>query len=215
MSVLRLASDSTTRKRVFTRFAYDRSDVDTIAHEVAVLRTASYEGRLQQIRDAAGIPGEASLTDTKVLQRITRESRDVAQGILQSHNDDLRAYLATLPKGQSQKELAAAVKQWQSDRAQWKAKQIAATEGMTARVQADRDVGERNNLAVRVRVTPRESSEPKCADLVARGWMRREDATFDLPLHPACRHSFEYDTRLSAALKGRKTVWIGDTVEVA
>lgn len=207
-----LASEATVRRRVFARFALGPEDIDRLAREVAILRVASYEGRLQQLADAAGHKGEVQLADPAVLRRIARESRDVAAGMVSNHNDDLRAWLTRQERGQSQRALGGAARQWAQNRAIQHGKTAAYNEGMWGRNQAVRDVLDRNAVRVRVRAEPRSAAEPVCAGIVAGGWYEHRAAPA-LPAHPRCRHSWATDTRLVNVLGGRDRVWLGDWLE--
>lgn len=209
--IVALASAATVRRRVFARFAYGPEDIERLAKEIATVRVVAAEQRLAELRAAMGLPGRGrvAITDEVVLRAITRESRDAAAGIVMTHNRQLRAFLTRQPRDLSQRELAARVQEWERSRAEWKGKQIAFTEGMTARHQIDREVLTRNGLRVRARVTPQRAAEPICADLVARGWMEPH-ALPRLPAHPNCIHGLEYDTRLRAAIRTRTRVWLGD-----
>jgi hypothetical protein len=209
--IVALASAATIRRRVFARFAYGLDDIERLAREIATVRVAAAEQRLAELRAAMGLPGRGrvAITDDVVLRAITRESRDAAAGIVMTHNRQLREFLARQPRDLSQRKLAARVQAWERARAEWKAKQIAFTEGMTARNDIDREVLTRNGLRVRARVAPQRAAEPICAGLVARGWMEPHDLP-RLPAHPNCIHGLEYDTRLRAAVRARARIWLGD-----
>ncbi len=133
--IVALASGATIRRRVFERFAYGPDDIERLAKEIATVRVAAAEQRLAELRAAMGLPGRGrvAISDEAVLKAITRESRDAAAGIVMTHNRQLREFLARQPRDLSQRELAARVQAWERARAEWKAKQIAFTEGMTAR----------------------------------------------------------------------------------
>lgn len=210
-----LASAATIHRRVFERYALGEADVERIGREVAVLRTAAYEGRLQQLADAFGVPAERAIGigEPDVLRGITRNSRDSAMGIVRTHNNDLRRFLSAQPRALSQRDLVARVHEWEGERATWKARQIATTEGMDARGLADRDVLSRNNFAARVRATPARAAEARCQDLIGRGWINAADAPA-LPLHVGCVHGYEYDRRLATEAARRRSLWLGDWMEV-
>lgn len=214
-TLVSLAGAPSTRARSFKQFAMGPGDIEPLTKEVLTLRVAAYEGRLQQLMDSMGIPGEASLSDSAVLKRLQREARDTALSILNTHNDDLRSLINRQPKKLTQREISNLARAWEAERAGWKGKQIALTEGMRGRNQADQDVMKRNGLSPQKRVTPRESGEAKCADLVAQGWKRETDWHVSLPLHPSCIHGWEYRQPLSELVKGKERLWLGDWVDVS
>lgn len=214
LRLIRLASASTRRKRIFSRFAMDEKAQSAMQREVATTYVASYEARLRQLARTMGSSARVRLTDPEVLKRVNTETRDAALGILHTYNDELRNVVKNLPAGMSQKEMTAAVSKWQADRAVWKGKQIAKTTASLGRNDADRDVIEKNAIAIEQRVTPSQSAEPKCAALVARGWIKSDQVDFTLPLHPNCVHGWEYRRPLKNAIKGRTQLWIGDKVRV-
>jgi hypothetical protein len=206
------ASAATIRRRVYARYALDRVDIDAIAKEVAALRVVAYEDRLRELARSAGIQAAPKLTDTQVLKRISRESRDVAAGIVRTHNEHLRGFVQAQERGLSQRELAGRVRGMLDERAAWKRRDIAHTESMAGRNAAAVDVLRMNGARVRVRAEPRSSDEPQCAAIVARGWYELADAPA-LPLHPNCVHSWALDTRFAAVVKQRERLWLGDWLE--
>lgn len=210
MSLIALASNATTRKRVFQRFALGPDRIDGLAHEIAVLRIAAYEGRLAQLANAMGLNVQPSLYESNVLGKLQQDARDTAFGVIHTHNDDLRAFLAQQPRGLAQSELARRVQSWEGQRQDWKSQQIAVNEGYTAANQADRDVIKRNKIQTRMRVEPNEAKEPNCQELIDRGWMRESDVDFDLPLHIGCQHAFSYQESLADAVSDKDQVWLGD-----
>lgn len=203
------ASAATIRRRVFRRFAQDAADIDRLAREVAVLKAAAYEGRLQQLADAAGLGREVALSDPEVLRRLVRDSRDAAAGIVRTHNQDLRRFLAAQPRGTSQRELAARTRAHLEARAVRKAADIARTEGMAARNEAAIDVLRKNGIKTRVRAEPRRAAEPNCAAIVQAGWYEI-DRVPSLPAHPRCIHSWAYADSFVAAARARDLLWLGD-----
>lgn len=213
LPTIRLASAATNRKRVFSRFALDRSDITSVGREVAVTYTANYEARLRQLGRQIGTTTRARVTDTDVLKRIASESRDAGAGIVSTHNDDLRRFVNGLDPKLSQRQMSAAVREWLAKRAEWKGKQIATTVAMQARNDADRDVISKNQIEPEARVVPRDSLHPACIALVDRGWMKPGAIDFALPLHPNCRHGFEYRTPLKNALADKPAIWLGDTIK--
>jgi hypothetical protein len=207
-----LASDATARKRVLARFLWDQQRADALAKEIATLRTTAYEGRLAELMQAMGVPGEAHLYDPAVLKRVIADSRGSAASVLHTHNADLRQFVAAQPRGLSQRDLASRVKAWEAERADWKHRQIVDTEGQSARNQADDDVLRENGISSQRRAVPSSASEPLCAALVARGWMNATDSP-ELPLHPGCKHGWEYRRDLSKAVAGKPRIWAGQWIE--
>lgn len=213
MTIAELASEATIRKRVFASNAIGEHEIDRMAREISVLRVASYEGRLQQLADSMGLDAEPSLRDTQALKRITTASRDSAISILNTHNDDLRAFLAAQPRGATQAELSTAVKTWKRDRAVWKSAQIVRTEGMAGRDDADRDVITKNSFRVQKRLTPGRGCTAFCTEQIARGWQDEADWNITLPIHPNCVHGWEYKQSFKSLAGARDRVWVGDWVE--
>lgn len=205
-----LASGATIRRRIFGRFALGQDSIDALTQEIAELRVAAYEGRLTQIADAMGLDVEPSLTDSDVLNTLHQDARGSALSVIHTHNDDLRAFLAQQPKGLSQADLAARVRQWEADRQAWKSQQIVVTEGYGAANAADGDVLSRNRLQIERRLTPSQAEEELCARLVQRGWMKPSEIDFDLPVHPHCQHRWSYRQPLDTAVAGKSRVWLGD-----
>jgi hypothetical protein len=202
------------RRRVFRRYALGQDDVEKLAKEIATLRVAAYEGRLQNIIDGIGLNQEAHLYEPAILRRIARESRDVALGVINTANTSLRNFINNQPVGTTQRQMAAMTRQWQADRQQWKARQIAQNEGLIGRHQADADVLKRNGLTPQVKVVPSVSAEKLCADAIARGWMRPSDVGFSLPLHVNCIHSFAYRQSFEDMVKGKDKLWLGEDVSI-
>lgn len=207
------ASEATIRRRVFGRFALGPGDVDRLAHEIATLRVASYEGRLQQFARSARVSGEVQLADPAVLRRIARESRDVAMGMISTHNDELRAWLASQPRGQSQRDLGAAARTYMQRRTAVHSREAAYNEGMTGRNQAAVDVLRMNEARVRVRAEPRTAGEKLCQEIVSHGWYELGDAP-TLPQHPHCKHSWAHSSQFAAVAKSRPRLWLGDWINM-
>lgn len=202
-------------RRVFDLLALGKRALAAMVKFITSVRVLAYEERLAEIAARLGLAGARRLTDTTVLRRIERESRDVAAGIIRTHNDDLRAWLARQPRRRedgtavTQQELVTAAKAWLAARADARTRRITRTEGMAGRNAAALDVLRMNEAKVRVRAEPRSSGEPRCAAIVAHGWYEVADAP-RLPAHPNCVHAWAYDTSLTTALEQRDRIWLGE-----
>lgn len=207
-------SITTIRRRLLQQLRMKDTQVEALTKEIATLRVAAYEGRLQQVADDLGLDVEPSLTDDRVLRRIARESQAQAKRIAQTYHDALYGKLSDLPKGISQREAGARLRAWRDDRAESKAKTIARVEGMIARGQADQDIISKNQITgIKVRVTPKTAAEARCARLIGRGWINQATAP-DLPLHVGCIHGYEYDSRFTDKMEAKTKVWLGDLVDM-
>ena len=198
------------RQRVFSRFALGVEDVSRLTEEIAVLRTAAYEQRLNEIARSVRLGRQVTITDTAVLRQIAMDATDSAASVLHTHNTDLRKFLNTLPPRLSEKKLTEEVRAWSLARGDWKSDEIARTEGLSARNLADKDVIRNNALDPMKRISPRRAGETKCAALAAEGWKRESEWGVSLPLHQNCVHGWEYKESFGRMLAGRDDVWIGD-----
>lgn len=212
-AIVALASASTTRKRVYKRFAQDTSDISAVSKHVASLQTAAYEQRLAQLAKQMGVTTPVGLKDAARLKAIARDAKDVGYSVVHTHNTDLRNFVNKQPKSLSQRELASRVKEWADNRKAYKPKQIAQTEGMKARNLADQDIIAHNSFEVQQRVAPSTAAEARCALKIGLGWLKPGDIDFSLPLHVGCVHGWEYKQDLAKLAQQRteagKQLWTG------
>lgn len=206
--VVSLASEATIRKRVAQRFTMHSERVAALAREIGTIRVRAYDARLGELSRQLGGPTGVLLTEPVVLDHLATEARRVAAGIAQTHNADLARFLGQQERGLSQRELAARTRDWHQARAHWKTTQVARTESIAGRVQADADVRSRNAIVARQRATPRSAQCPLCKALVAAGWLPASD-TVALPLHPACVHSWEQGDEAAQQVQGHARLWLG------
>jgi hypothetical protein len=216
-STISLASGATIRKRVFGRFALDSGDIADLGHTILTLRVAAYEGRLNDFAAMFGLPANVTLTDSAILNAQLADARGVAAGVVHTHNQDLRSFLAQQPRTLSQAQLAAAVKDWESARKDWKGQQIALTEAMTARSQATKDVLSKNGITKgqRARVIPQDAQEEKCQELIDMGWVSIEEASgWDLPVHVGCCLEGTYVKPIGTLQAVSRVPWSGSAVKL-
>lgn len=202
------------RTAVFERLAFDVDDIARLTREVGTLYVAAYEGRLQQLADSARRGGEVSLTDADVLRRLNRDARDVAVGVVRSHNTDLRRWIEAQP-ARSQRALEADARAWVAARGEERSRTIVITEGMRARNDALTDVLGKNGLDPEARWTPQGAGEPKCAAEAGIGWRRLSAITVRPPLHPRCVHSLELREPARRLFGSRQRLWLGDWLDDA
>lgn len=212
--LLAAAGGRQAQERVFTRFALGAADIDKVAREVGAHRVVAYEQRLGEFGQAIGYRRRRPvLSDTGILQRIAKDARGSAAGIVRTYNSDLRAFVNRQPKSLSQRDLTARVRDWKASRDRWKATQIALTEGQAGRAQAFDDFMTKNNLSPQRRARPAGAAEARCAAVVALGWMTAERAAgYALPLHPNCIHDWESREDPKALVGDRSRLWLGDMI---
>jgi len=205
-----LASEATIRQRVYRQFAWDQSKANKLAYELSTIRLRGYDSRLAEIAREMGMP-TATLEDAVTMDNIVQDSRGVAFQVLQTYNRDLKAFIAQQPRGASQAQLSASVREWANHRADWKTVQISKTELMEGRNQANGDVLAKNDLQLLQRATPQSAQCPQCKALVARGWMTPAQVDTTPPLHPGCVHSYE-QRHLKDAVAAKSRIWLGTWV---
>lgn len=219
MSVVALASVADVRGKVLAQFRYSPAQVNALADQLASLNTLGYADRMADIARSAriGVTVTPDRLADSTFARLTHVARTTAQGVAATHDADLRAFVSRQLQADStlsQADLSRLVRQWENDRAEYKPEQIARTQGMWARHEADRDVISRNGLTTRVRIVGQAPQDGPCLANLARGWMSADDAaSIPLPTHPACQCRLSTEQSYRTALAGQERVWLGDWID--
>jgi len=198
------------RERAYKRHALGDDAIHALAVDLATLRQTAYHNRLKEIANPFGHRVKADDPDVALrLVDALDNTRALAAGIVATHNRKLKNFVTGVSDAQID-DIDKLVAGWAATRAQFKSQQIACQQGMIGRYQADQDVISKNNLSIRAQMIPRTADEEHCADIIARGWMTRDEIDFTIPVHVNCEHSLEYDMPFSEALSGKDRIWIGD-----
>lgn len=190
------------------RWLYDERDLAGLSDDLTRLGLQQYVQRLSELGQRINLrPGNI---DAAIAEKLARQAGQSAASIVETHNRDLRAFVEKLDPNV---DAAAAVREWEANRADWKSKQVAYNEAMTARNAADGDFRSENDLQVRMRVVPEDAVCAVCQEYVAMGFVSADEADgIDIPAHINCQHGWAYAEGLADALDTLQEVWLGSRI---
>jgi hypothetical protein len=212
-------------RATYGQYAMDQNDEAALSSELRALYEDSYVQAINDNLVALGRDTISMITDPALLAGFQQQADAAANGIIETFNRDLATQVGSswidlsAQRGtqMSQQWLSDATSSWVSDRADWKAEQIAITESTSAWGDAQQDWQDRNPQAVSmVRVTPDTAACQDCQDAVDAYGDWTDPSDFDdpgFPLHPNCLHSLDYQ---AADVTDDTPVWNGqDEMDVA
>lgn len=170
----------------------------SIARELDEMRRLAFNDELTTLNYSAGcFARNGNLRNPTILQSLSDESREDAQGIVNTFNYDLAAAILRIGEEYPQANryvYAARLREWRTTRDAWKAPQIVQHTELTARAAAQSSYRARNaGLLKKARLKPTSAKCPVC-----QGWIRRGEVPAYVavrhppPYHVNCPHGWEF-----------------------
>lgn len=190
---------------VMEKFRYSEEQQQELADYLTSLAQEGYLEGINAQLTRLNQPLATSITDPTVLQELRDDATRTAAGIADTYDRDLASQVyqqwidlrAERGSQMSRYWLEQAIEQWAAGRADWKARQITATELNRWWNRGTIDFGTRNAArglkVLKAYVTPDECACARCKELVdGNPYDMDEVMQLDLPLHPSCCHFVDY-----------------------
>ncbi|AFK87714.1 portal protein [Thermoanaerobacterium phage THSA-485A] len=182
-------------------FSVSDEDIEKLAQSIFKLRKAEYLTAINKQLKKIGLEPTSDITAKEILQALDDISHDRATGILNTLQSDIQGQIEKLSKqGLEGKDLVDELKKWQKEHIEWKAKQVALTEGNDSYIQAFTDFNQKNDLSqyATFYVMPTNAVCETCQELIDNSPYTGDEGmqVLDMiPVHPNCVHhvDVEYD----------------------
>ena len=189
---------SNVMRLVHLAMRQDNIDQDAIRSALVKARRVEYEATLSKMAAEIGCDRSALVSEGDTLNELNQLSTVDAQSMINTYNYDLAVAIITIrteTPTANRHVYAKRLATWDSNRSEWKNKQVAMNTVLTSRSMAQRDFMRLNtNLEGKARlIGPDPAAEPIC-----QGWLNRGLVPADVaadnpsPFHPNCPHSWEF-----------------------
>jgi 2'-5' RNA ligase len=200
----------------YARWEMTDAQARTLADDIYATRLDGYAAAINDQLQALGRPMVASVSHPDVLAQLRQEANTSSAQILQTYNRDLASEVytqyielrGTLGRQTSEYQLDQATQTWIDDRAEWKAKQVAANEFGAAYSAGLGDFLSQNSLNPMGHVEPPDAQCTICQEAIDMGTAPADELNSIIPPHIGCSHEVVLHWEEGAVDPGAD-VWTG------
>lgn len=185
---------SNVMRLVHLAVRYDKTQQDAIRAELTTARQRAYNDELSIQARRAGCTRSGELSGGASLKVLNQMSKEDAVSIANTYNSDLAQAIISIREetpAANRNVYAAQLREWETNRAEGKAPQIAQWAEVTARSKAQQDFYKNNTIDGVAELQPTVAVCPVCQGWIARGEVSLKVAENNPPpYHLRCVHAW-------------------------
>lgn len=186
---------SNVMRLVHLSVRYDKIQQDAIRAELTTARQRAYNDELSIQARRAGCTRSGELSGGASLKALNQMSKEDAVSIANTYNSDLAQAIIGIREETptaNRNVYATQLREWETNRAEGKAPQIAQWAEVTARSKAQQDFYKNNTIDGVAELQPEVAVCPVCAGFIARGSVPMKVAQHSPPpFHLRCPHYWQ------------------------